>query len=94
VGDDVVELACYAGSLLGNRSARFGRLFPFEQRCTLAADPEPPAGVPHDEREAEAEPQRRRRLLVAEGSDRHERERASQCDVAPPVVAGVAADAV
>jgi hypothetical protein len=94
VGDDVVELACDPGSLLGNRSARFGRLFPFELGCTLAPDPEPPAGVPHEDRQEETRPDLRHRHRVAEGTDRHERERASQCDVAPPVVAGVAADAV
>jgi putative drug exporter of the RND superfamily len=41
VGDDVVQLTCNAGALLGDGSARLGCPLPFELRRPLATDPEP-----------------------------------------------------
>jgi hypothetical protein len=94
VSDDVVQLAGDAGSLLGDGSAGFGSLLPFELPNTLCAQPETTAQVPHDECHDEPEPNLNRCHPFDRRAERDHGEGATQSDGTPPIVGGVSANAV
>ena len=94
MGDDVVQLTRDPGSLLGHHLAGLRRPLSFALCRALVTDLDAPADVPHQQHHEQPEPDLRCGHRVEERGGSDQRERASEPEVAPPLVGDVAADAV